>query len=88
MPSQWKRTSRWIDRVTLKAVLRSQLLKVVVFCPHFQRAVNATRNQAIDRLVSCDDSELCRDRAATAAEGNEHARPFPHACPVFPSLAK
>ena len=68
-------------------VLRSQLLKVVVFCPHFQRAVNATRNQAIDRLVACDESALCRDRSV-AADGNEHARPFPHGCPVFPSLAK
>jgi hypothetical protein len=68
-------------------VLRSQLLKVVVFCPHFQRSVNATRNQAIDRLVACDDSELCRDRSAAAA-GHEHVRPFPHGCPVFPSLAK
>jgi len=68
-------------------VLRSQMLKVVVFCPHFQRAVSATRNQAIDRLVACDDSALCRD-PAPAADGNEHARPFPHGCPVFPSLAK
>ena len=68
-------------------MLRSQLLKVVVFCPHFQRSVHATRNQAIDRLVACDDSDQCRDRAA-AADGNEHARPFPHGCPVFPSLAK
>ncbi len=68
-------------------MLRSQLLKVVVYCPHFQRSVNATRNQAIDRLVACDDSAQCRDHSA-AADGNEHARPFPHGCPVFPSLAK
>jgi hypothetical protein len=68
-------------------VLRSQLLKVVVFCPHFSRSVIATRNLAIDRLVACEDSETCRDRAAVA-EGHEHARPYPHACPVFPSLAK
>ncbi|HEY2903014.1 MAG TPA: hypothetical protein VGL59_20700 [Polyangia bacterium] len=68
-------------------VLRSQSLKVVVFCPHFSRPVTATRNLAIDRLVACEDSEKCRDHAAVA-EGNEHARPYPHACPVFPSLAK
>jgi hypothetical protein len=68
-------------------VRRSELIKVLVFCPHFQRSVSATRNQAIDRLVACDDSESCRDRAP-AAPGTEHARPFPHGCPVYPSLAK
>jgi len=69
-------------------VQRSQLLKVVVFCPHFQRSVNATRNLSIDRLVACDDSESCRDPAASAQGPHDHARPYPHACPVFPSLAK
>ena len=68
-------------------MLRSQSLKVVVFCPHFQRSVNATRNLSIDRLVACEDSEQCRDRNA-AADGHEHARTYPHGCPVFPSLAK
>ena len=66
---------------------RSELLKVVVFCPHFQRSVNATRNLTIDRLVACDDSDSCRDPQPAAA-GDEHLRPFPHGCPVFPSLAK
>jgi hypothetical protein len=69
-------------------VRRSVLLKVMVFCPHFQRAVQATRNQAIDRLVACDDADGCRDTAATAASPHEHARVYPHGCPVFPSLAK
>lgn len=78
-------------------MLRSQSLKVVVFCPHFQRSVYATRNLAIDRLVACDDSALCRDPASAPAgtepagghdEGREHARPYPRGCPVFPSLAK
>jgi hypothetical protein len=63
------------------------LLKVMVFCPHFQRAVQATRNQAIDRLVACDDADRCREAAAPNGT-NEHARTFPHGCPVFPSLAK
>jgi len=68
-------------------VRRSELIKVLVFCPHFQRSVAATRNLAIDRLVSCAEAESCRDPAA-AAEGAEHTRPFPRGCPVYPSLAK
>jgi len=66
---------------------RSILLKVVVHCPHFNRSVTATRNEAIDRLVACSDSDQCRD-PAPAGEHNEHERPFPRGCPVFPSLAK
>ncbi len=66
---------------------RSVLLKVVVHCPHFDRSVTATRNEAIDRLVACSDSNLCRD-PAPASERNEHERPYPRGCPVFPSLAK
>jgi hypothetical protein len=66
---------------------RSVLLKVAVYCPHFKRSVEATRNEAIDRLVACADSESCRDPAPATA-GAEHARPFPRGCPVFPSLAK
>jgi hypothetical protein len=66
---------------------RSILLKVVVHCPHFDRSVTATRNEAIDRLVACSDSNLCRDPAPTG-ERNEHERPYPRGCPVFPSLAK
>jgi hypothetical protein len=68
-------------------VRRSILLKVSVHCPHFQRTVVATRNEAIDRLVSCAESHLCRDPAPPDALP-EHQRPFPHGCPVFPSLAK
>jgi hypothetical protein len=68
-------------------VRRSILLKVAVFCPHFQRRVEATRNEAIDRLVACSDSESCRDPAPTDAPP-EHQRQFPRGCPVFPSLAK
>jgi hypothetical protein len=68
-------------------VRRSVLLKVAVHCPHFARAVNATRNEATDRLVACDESERCRDPAPVHAPP-DHDRPFPHGCPVFPTLAK
>lgn len=70
-------------------------LKVVVHCPHFARPVTATRNLAIDRLVACSDSELCRAPAqagatvdGTSGERQESDRPYPRGCPVFPSLAK
>ena len=66
---------------------RSVLLQVVVHCPHFDRAVTATRNEAIDRLVACSDAHLCRD-PAPRADAQEHERPYPRGCPVFPSLAK
>jgi hypothetical protein len=69
-------------------VRRSILLKVAVYCPHFKRSVEATRNEAIDRLVACASSESCRDPAPTASSSEEHQRPFPRGCPVFPSLAK
>jgi hypothetical protein len=68
-------------------VRRSILLKVAVYCPHFRRQVEASRNEAIDRLVACSDSQSCRDPAPTN-EPSEHQRPFPRGCPVFPSLAK
>jgi hypothetical protein len=69
------------------------LLAVVVHCPHFGRPVTATRNSAIDRLVGCSDSELCRSAPRELADQSssdprEHDRPFPRGCPVFPSLAK
>lgn len=66
---------------------RSSLLTVTVHCPHFERAVQAQRNVATDRLVSCSDAEQCRDPNVTAA-GGEHVRPYPRGCPIFPSLAK
>ena len=66
---------------------RSKLLSVAVHCPHFKRTVTATRNASIDRLVACSDSETCRD-PAPAGSAPEHARPFPHGCPVYPSLAR
>jgi hypothetical protein len=72
-------------------VRRSPLLNVTVHCPHFNRAVQAQKNTAIDRLVACADSDACRDPAAApdpATGSREHARPYPHGCPVFPSLAK
>ena len=74
-------------RALLVLVRRSELIKVLVFCPHFQRPVSAARNLTIDRLVSCDDAGACRD-AAPEPQGSEHARVFPHGCPVYPTLAK
>ena len=65
---------------------RSELLKVSVYCPHHKRAVTATRNGAIERLVACDENESCRAPSDPAA--GEHERPFPRGCPVYPSLAK
>jgi hypothetical protein len=62
-------------------------VKVTVFCPHFARPVAATRNQAIDRLVACDESEHCRDPAPSPS-APAPARPYPRGCPVYPSLAK
>jgi hypothetical protein len=67
---------------------RSILLKVAVYCPHFKRSVEATRNEAIDRLVACSDSGSCREPSAPSPGDTEHERPFPRGCPVFPSLAK
>ena len=66
---------------------RSELLKVTVLCPHFHRAVAATRNQAIDRLVDCDEKSSCMEPHPSAAPG-QPARPYPRGCPVFPQLAK
>jgi hypothetical protein len=69
-------------------VRRAELLKVMVFCPHFQRPVSAARNLTIDRLVSCEESQSCRDKDPAPGEGREHTRVFPCGCPVYPSLAK
>jgi hypothetical protein len=62
------------------------LLKVSVFCPHFRRTVLADKNATIDRLVACAESEACREPNTPGTA--DHARPFPHGCPVYPQLAK
>ncbi|MDB4964741.1 MAG: hypothetical protein JWN44_430 [Myxococcales bacterium] len=67
---------------------RSPLLNVTVHCPHFDRPVQAQRNSAIDRLVSCSDAATCCDPNPPTGHPGAHARPYPHGCPVFPSLAK
>jgi len=67
---------------------RSPALTVLVHCPHHQRNVRAVKNTAIDRLVSCEEAESCRDGAAKEGSSNEVARTFPKACPVYPSLAR
>jgi hypothetical protein len=66
---------------------RSELLKVSVFCPHFKRTVAVDKNAAIDRLVSCDERDACRQPAPPSSL-SDHERPFPHGCPVYPQLAK
>ncbi len=43
---------------------------------------------ATDRLVACDDSQACRQPSAIPGSAADHARPYPHGCPVFPQLAK
>lgn len=63
---------------------RSVLLQVAVYCPHFARSVKATRNEATDRLVACEESDACR--APAAPDRPDAPRPFPRGCPVFPSL--
>jgi hypothetical protein len=65
---------------------RSELLKVTVHCPHFNRPVAATRNAAIDRLCDCSEKDACR--APSSREAGEHDRPYPRGCPVFPSLSR
>jgi hypothetical protein len=49
--------------------------------------VAAQKNLAADRLVACAESEDCRTTGVSDAP-TEVARPFPHGCPVYPSLAK
>jgi len=71
---------------------RLAVIQVTVYCPHFKRSVSATRNGAISgdlgQLVDCADKDTCRDPAPTDAAGEPGPRPFPHGCPVFPSLAR
>jgi hypothetical protein len=62
-------------------VQRSQNLVVIVLCPHFQKPVRATRNQAIDRLVDCESKDECVTRS-TDERGAER-REYPFGCPVF-----
>jgi hypothetical protein len=57
---------------------RSRSLPVVVHCGHHNRPVRATKNAAIDRLVSCDEADKCKN-----GEGQ-----FPRGCSVYPSLQK
>jgi hypothetical protein len=57
---------------------RSRSLPVVVHCGHHNRPVRATKNAAIDRLVSCDEADKCK-----TPEGQ-----FPRGCAVYPSLQK
>ena len=66
---------------------RTPSLPVIVHCPHHGRTVRATRNTATDRLVACDEGEQCKAPQPASSPG-EAAKTYPHACPVYPSLAK
>lgn len=63
----------------VRPMRRSVLLSVAVFCPHFNRTVEASLNDAIGRLVHCTAGETCRS-------GNDRSQPYPAGCPVYPSL--
>ena len=65
---------------------RSRSLPVLVHCAHRGRTVQAVRNAAIDRLVSCAEAEPCRAEVARDPRAPAGAA-FPHGCAVYPSLA-
>ena len=67
---------------------RSPSLPVIVHCSHHNRPVRAVRNTAIDRLVSCEESEKCRIPATRPDGSLEAAATFPRGCSVYPSLQK
>jgi len=52
---------------------RSVALKTIVHCPHFDRPITATLNQATEKLVDCSDKDKC----------HEPGQEYPPACPVF-----
>ena len=52
----------------------------MVLCPHFQRPVEATRNQMNERLIDCAEKQACRtveEREALTVVV------YPEGCPVF-----
>jgi hypothetical protein len=63
----------------VRPMRRSVLLTVAVFCPHFNRTVEASLNDAIGRLVHCTAGDTCRPTGS--------GQPYPAGCPVYPSLA-
>ena len=54
---------------------------MMVFCPHFERAVAATRNQAIERLVDCSAKHECTSQESDERGGTRTV--YPVGCPVF-----
>jgi len=65
----------------VRPMRRSVLLTVAVFCPHFNRTVEASLNDAIGRLVHCASGDTCRPATADKSQA------YPASCPVYPSLA-
>ncbi len=60
---------------------RSENLVVMVFCPHFERPVVATRNQTNERLVDCTSKRECSTDATDERGGVRTI--YPAGCPVF-----
>lgn len=59
---------------------RSPLLTIQVFCPHFERPIEAKRNEATERFVDC----AAKDECVTREDGSTIAI-YPRGCPVFRS---
>jgi hypothetical protein len=69
---------------------RSELLAVMVFCPHFERPVAASRNQATDRLVDCTAKDTCSRQESSSPDGDSRGvtiTVYPQGCPVFRARA-
>jgi hypothetical protein len=63
------------------AMRRSPLLTIQIFCPHFERPVQAQRNEATERLVDCTSKGECASQSTT--ESGVTVAVYPKGCPVF-----
>ena len=61
---------------------RGQLVTIQVLCPHFERPVEAKRNETTERLVDCAAKGEC----ARTEEGTTIVV-YPQGCPVFRARA-
>jgi hypothetical protein len=60
---------------------RSPLLTIQIFCPHFERPVEARRNETTERLVDCTSKAECVTEKT--ADSGVTVAVFPKGCPVF-----
>jgi len=60
---------------------RSLNLTVVMYCAHTAQTIEATRNEAIDKLVDCSHKANCAIHE-TDADGRDRVS-YPQPCPVF-----